>query len=77
MRLSAEVRAAIRKYNDDLLARVRKAPCARCGAKPKEWCTGQYKRKTKGCHWARHNEAVKLGYIKGSWFDCKKYGTTA
>lgn len=66
MLMSKAVRKALRDYNKDLLRRVRKVPCPRCGAKKNEKCIGQYKRPIKHCHFARHDEAKLAGYVKCS-----------
>jgi hypothetical protein len=75
MPLSA--RKALGEYKDNLLWRVRKAECFYCGAKAGERCiTPRTRRRTQGCHASRHNEAKRLGFVQGRWFDEKKYGVS-
>jgi hypothetical protein len=64
------------EYRVELLERVRRVQCPVCGAKPKENCTARrsgqgWRREVKWCHGWRHNEAKKLGLLKGKWYDDK------
>lgn len=75
-KLSETHKREIRKYNADLLTRVKRARCPRCGARPGKPCRSTMDRDVKWTHWSRHNEAKRLGHVTGSWFDEKKYGVT-
>jgi transposase len=72
------LRLKLQEYRAELLDRVRQVRCARCGAKPKEPCVNprgpQIGKSGQWCHGWRHNEAKRVGLVKGRWFDEKKWG---
>lgn len=72
--MSRGLRLKLAEYNKDLLSRVRRVACPVCGARPGENCTARWNgvggpREVKWCHGWRHNEAKKLGLLKGKWYD--------
>jgi len=70
---STKLRTELKKYREDLIHRVRQVKCFRCGAKSNEPCVGSTGRIGQWCHWTRHNEAKRVGLVKGRWFDEKKW----
>lgn len=71
---NTRLRRELAAYRQDLLWRVLQVACPRCKAKPCELCSNQRGHKTSNSHWVRHNEAKRVGILKGRWFDCKKWG---
>ena len=73
--MSPKLLAEAKKYRLDLIKRVLKAPCPRCKAKPNEPCVGKQGpfRGSGTQHASRHNEAKRLGFVEGKWFDEKKW----
>jgi hypothetical protein len=73
--MSPKLLAEAKKYRLGLIKRVLKAPCPHCKAKPGETCVGKLGSMTKTGiqHASRHNEAKRLGFIEGKWFDEKKW----
>lgn len=71
--MPAKLRQLQKEYNADLLARVLKAPCPYCGAKPGQPCKSQYRRgNIAGAHWHRTNESKRRGYVQGKvWKDIR------
>ena len=54
-----------REYREDLLHRVRLAPCPVCHAQANEPCRGRHIRSIKTTHGSRHDLAKVLGFVHG------------
>jgi hypothetical protein len=72
--MSRGLRLKLAEYREDLLARVHRVACPVCKAKPGKNCLARWNgvgrpREVKWCHGWRHNEAKKLGLLKGRWYD--------
>lgn len=65
MILSSKLRAELRAYREELLARVLTAACPVCGARPKEPCVSRLGPR-KWAHAARHDAAKASGAVRGS-----------
>jgi hypothetical protein len=68
MRMSAKLRAELRKYNEDLLERVRMVACPSCGSVPGVKCKSRQRwtAYSNGCHGSRHWAAKRAGFVKGT-----------
>ena len=70
--MSLALRVKLQAYLRNLLARVLCVRCPTCGAGPKEPCQARWNgvgapRAVKWCHGERHNEAKRVGLLKGRY----------
>jgi hypothetical protein len=70
--MALALRVKLQVYLQGLLARVLRVRCPMCRAAPKKPCQARWNgvgkpRAVKWCHGGRHNEAKRVGLLKGRY----------